>query len=530
MKKLNKIFSVVVMLAMFLGTLGSASMEEVYASDESKKAVISIDAGRKYFSEEQLKQIIDKAYQNGYTDVQICLGNDALRFYLDDMSITVGDKTFASEDVKKAITTGNNSYYPDPNGGALTQDEMNRITTYAKERGLHIIPVINSPGHMDSILIAMEELGMKDVRYTYNPGNLSWASERTINIENEESLAFMKVLVKKYVDYFAGTGAVEIFNFGADEFANDLFNGPGWEYLWNLGLYDTFIQYINDLAAIIKDSGITPMCFNDGIYYGGDGYYYDGTKYTDKYSGVIDTDIIVSYWTSGWTGFTVAPAKYLSDKGFKIMNTNDAWYWVLGFTSPYDGQYIYDNAIRGINNTDFNSVTGTKEEIPTIGSTHAIWCDRPGKLHDMESIFNLMDAYSTKYSDYLIRPADYTKVDEAISKVPEDLSVYTDETVAKLQEALNSVVRNKKAIEQDEVDSYAAAINNAIDSLVKKSTSKPSISDNEPSKTPEQTTTDKKKDSFKSPIKTGDNTNIVALLSLITMSGFVGMLILRKSS
>ena len=28
---------------------------------------------------------------------------------------------------------------------------MNRIVAYAKERGLHIIPVINSPGHMDSI-------------------------------------------------------------------------------------------------------------------------------------------------------------------------------------------------------------------------------------------------------------------------------------------------------------------------------------------------------------------------------------------
>lgn len=38
---------------------------------------------------------------------------------------------------------------------------MNRIVAYAKERGLHIIPVINSPGHMDSILVAMEELGMK---------------------------------------------------------------------------------------------------------------------------------------------------------------------------------------------------------------------------------------------------------------------------------------------------------------------------------------------------------------------------------
>ena len=58
--------------------------------------------GENTFSEEQLLQIIDKAYLNGYTDVQILLGNDALRFFLDDMSITVDGKTYASEAVKKS--------------------------------------------------------------------------------------------------------------------------------------------------------------------------------------------------------------------------------------------------------------------------------------------------------------------------------------------------------------------------------------------------------------------------------------------
>lgn len=66
-----------------------------------EKSVLSIDAGRKYFSEDQLKQIIDKAYKNGYTSVQILLGNDGLRFVLDDMSMQVNGKSYASEDVKK---------------------------------------------------------------------------------------------------------------------------------------------------------------------------------------------------------------------------------------------------------------------------------------------------------------------------------------------------------------------------------------------------------------------------------------------
>ena len=83
------------------------------------------------------------------------------------MSMQVNGKTYASDDVKKAITAGNNDYYADPNGDVLTEAEMNRILAYAKERDVDIIPGINSPGHMDAILVAMEELGLENVRYEH---------------------------------------------------------------------------------------------------------------------------------------------------------------------------------------------------------------------------------------------------------------------------------------------------------------------------------------------------------------------------
>ena len=57
-----------------------------------KRKIVSIDAGRKYFSPDQLKEIIDKAKHYGYTDLHLLVGNDGLRFMLDDMSLTVGDK------------------------------------------------------------------------------------------------------------------------------------------------------------------------------------------------------------------------------------------------------------------------------------------------------------------------------------------------------------------------------------------------------------------------------------------------------
>ncbi len=64
-----------------------------------------------------------------------------------------------------------------------------------------------------------------------------------------------------------------------------------------------------------------PMAFNDGIYYNGDTSY-----------GTFDKDIIVSYWTGGWNGYDVASSKLLSELGHQILNTNDAWYYVLDGT------------------------------------------------------------------------------------------------------------------------------------------------------------------------------------------------------
>lgn len=451
MKGLKKLFSAMLVLTMLFGTIANVGMAKIYAAEEGMKRVFSIDAGRKYFSEEQLLQIIDKAYLNGYTDVQILLGNDALRFFLDDMSITVDGKTYASEAVKKAITAGNDHYYKDPNGNALNETEMNRIVAYAKERGLHIIPVINSPGHMDSILVAMEELGMKNVRYSYNGKE----SERTVNIESDEAIAFTKELVKKYVTYFANANVSEIFNFGADEYANDVFSNPGWGELQKIGLYDEFVVYANDLAKIIKDAGMKPMCFNDGIYYN-----------KKDSSGTFDQDIIISYWTAGWWGFNVAKAEYLVNKGHKILNTNDAWYWVLGNIDT--GGYNYNSTVNNINNKKFTDVTGASNELLIIGSMQCVWCDTPSKEHDMDRIIKLMDLYSQKHTDYLIRPADFTKVDEAIAKIPEDLSIYTTESVEKLNTAIDNIDRSIRVTEQSIVDGYAAAIEQAIIDLTLK--------------------------------------------------------------
>ena len=112
-------------------------------------------------------------------------------FMLDDMSITANGKTYASDDVKRAIEKGTNDYYNDPNGNHLTESQMTDLINYAKDKGIGLIPTVNSPGHMDAILNAMKELGIQKPNFSY----FGKESARTVDLDNEQAVAFTKALI-----------------------------------------------------------------------------------------------------------------------------------------------------------------------------------------------------------------------------------------------------------------------------------------------------------------------------------------------
>ncbi|MBY4798181.1 family 20 glycosylhydrolase [Collinsella sp. AGMB00827] len=218
------------------------------AAEVQPKSVFSIDAGRKFFSADQLFEIIDHAADRGYTDIQLILGNDGLRFVLDDMTVSLeGGRSWTSDAVKAAIQAGNKSYYDDPNDNVLTQAEMDRVLARAIKRGLHVTPLINSPGHMDALLVAMKELGIQNPAFS----DRNKTSVRTVDLDNAEALSFTKALIQKYATYFGASGASEIFNFGAGGYANDVFRDPGWSAIQRNGKYSHFVRYANDLSGII---------------------------------------------------------------------------------------------------------------------------------------------------------------------------------------------------------------------------------------------------------------------------------------
>lgn len=391
MKKIKRALSLVLVFCMLCTmTVTGFAADTTSGGQTDFMKVVHLDAGRKYFSVDSIEKIIDNASADGYNYLELGVGNDGLRFLLDDMSVTVNDKTYTSDEVTKAIqqgnvtynktfnTASNGYYYPyTTDTNELTQSEMDGIISYAKDKGISIIPLINSPGHMDAILSAANSLTGTTCSYD--------GSKRTIDVTNDTAVAFTQALIQKYVNYFAGKGC-KYFNMGADEYANDVSNG--FAALINSGKYANFGKYVNDVAKIIENANMTPMAFNDGIY------YKENTG-----CGTIDTNILISYWTVGWNqnqenGYSPASASYLAGKGFKILNTNDAWYYVLGRQAGNSSGYTIATAKNGVQNTKYNDVPGENDPTP-VGSMICVWCDTPSASYNSTEEANIADLMKT---------------------------------------------------------------------------------------------------------------------------------------
>lgn len=383
MKRNLKRWVSLLLMAVMLITMMPVTATAANESDTFYR-IFHLDVGRKYFTVDQVKGIIDTLHTNNYTHLELAIGNDGLRLLLDDMSISANSTTYDSEKVKAGIQQGNKNY---SHAGEWSQTEMDEIISYAKSNKIEIIPLVNTPGHMDAILDAMEAVGITDGAFSAN----GKTSARTIDIQNETAVEFTKEIIKKYAQYFKSQGCT-LFNMGADEYANDILTndqtGMGFGYLQSKGLLTTFAKYINELAGIIKGVGMTPMAFNDGFYYNGDT------------SAQFDKDIIITYWSAGWGGIKPASVETISNQGHKLINTNEKWYYVLGRDT---GTYGYSsNKASSVPVTEF--VNGNKTIAP-IGAMQCVWSDDPSVSYEegeATRVITLIETFSKSNPTYFV--------------------------------------------------------------------------------------------------------------------------------
>lgn len=383
----KKVLSMILVLVMLLSllsmaafTLPTAASSDGAASNDDFKRIVHIDCGRKYFSAADLKKIIDYAADNYYTDVELAFGNDGLRFLLDNMTLQVGDKTYDSSIVTPAIQNGNIAFY-NTGTNELTESEMTDIISYAVGKGIGIIPMFDAPGHLQAVVKAMETLGMSPV-YT-KPTTSGTSVNYAIDTTDNASTSFVKALMQKYITYFKNQGCT-MFNFAADECG---FSGMTTD------AYTSYAKFVNELAAMVKKANMTPMAFNDGIYHNG------LTSNT-----AFDTDILVCYWDASTARY--ASAATLAKKGFKILNTNNKWYYVIGKESvtnwnDWNGYaYTCEYAKNQMATNDCLTIDGDEKQTTPVGCMAAIWCDYPQKNVNWTNVQSYISTFSTSNPNY----------------------------------------------------------------------------------------------------------------------------------
>ena len=339
--------------------------QSVPLKDGTFYRIVHIDCGRKYFSVTDLKKIIDYAAASNYTHVELAFGNDGLRFLLDDMEVTASGVTYASEAVKSAIQAGNKAFY-DAGTNELTQTQMNDIISYANGKGIGIIPMFDAPGHLQTVVRAMATLGVATNKYT-TPTTSGTSVNYAINFTDAASVNFVQALMQKYITYFAGKGCT-MFNIAADE--------CGFTSM-STTTYTAYANLVNSMAAMVQNAGMTALAFNDGIYHIG-----------LTTSVEFDTNIAICYWDASSDKY--APAATLAGKGFKIINTHNKWYYVIGASETgWYGATWSKNNMKGIGASDCiaNKCDVTDGGYQTkTGCMNAIWCDTPSKDANMATI------------------------------------------------------------------------------------------------------------------------------------------------
>ena len=449
---LSLILAVILMIGLLpisaFATSASAQAGEDKAATQDSEflRIFHLDCGRKYFTVDQIKQMIDYAAESNYTHVELAFGNDGLRFLLDDMSVEVNGTTYASDKVTSAIKQGNKEFY-DAGTNELTQSEMQQLIGYAREKKIGIIPMFDAPGHLQAVIRGMQALGLNVVYTTPTTSGTSvnWA----INPTDTASLAFVKALMEKYVAYFAKYGSSKYFNIAADE--------CGFAQM-STEQYTAYATFVNSLAAMVKGYGFTVMAFNDG-------FYYQNKTTTEDF----DTDIVICYWDA--TADKYAPAKTLASKNFRIINTHNKWYYVIGNESTgwygaewsksnMTGQYSKCNVTDGDYQTNY-------------GCMNAIWCDNPSASVNMTNVETHIKTLAQQtcnksfFTEVTTTPTGPDPVEPTESKTAADAELKVSVTVnLKASQNLTlavSKVENSQAVFDQGVEFVAYDVTPSVD-------------------------------------------------------------------
>ena len=207
-------------------------------------------------------------------------------------------------------------------------------------------------------------------------------------------------------------------------------------------------------------------------------------KYTDA-DGVLTADVIGFNRTYQWyandtndnttgtpipnaTGKEFNPADYPAKYYYCVVTSTDVGYDPIEIRTNVTENTTYQSA----DYTEYNKAVEQAKALDRSLYTdlaeldEALSADIGGLSNSQQNIVDEQTAKIKAALDNLVlKPADYSRVNEQINTVPEHLEYYTDETVNALNKILNGIDYGLDITKQEVVDSYAEQLQNAISAL-----------------------------------------------------------------
>lgn len=207
-------------------------------------------------------------------------------------------------------------------------------------------------------------------------------------------------------------------------------------------------------------------------------------KYTDA-DGVLTADVIGFNRTYQWyandtndnttgspipnaTGKEFNPADYPAKYYYCVVTSTDVGYDPIEIRTNVTENTTYQAA----DYTEYNKAVEQAKALDRSLYTDLTELDEAlsadiSRLSNAQQ--NIVDEQTAKIKaaldNLVLKPADYSRVNEQINTVPEHLEYYTDETVNALNEILNDIDYGLDITKQEVVDSYAEQLQNAISAL-----------------------------------------------------------------
>ncbi|MGG5333193.1 family 20 glycosylhydrolase [Enterococcus sp. AZ163] len=338
-----------------------------------EERIVMLDIGRKYYPLVELKRLVRSMALFQFTHLQLHFSEN---------------EGFGIESLR----------YPEiVSAEHLTQAEIKELIAYAKQYYLELIPDLDSPGHLQQVLrhYPQWQLPMKD----------SERDTKAVDILNPEATAFIHAIYQEFAELFYES---RYFHIGADEFVDfdllenypELKKAASKHFGKSASGIETFISYINDLAAYVKGLGFTVRVWNDGFY-----------RSNRQEQVHLTQDCEISYWTR-WNQH-MAPIEKYFEKNYSVINHNDNFfYYVLGEAAGYSYP-TYEKINAEFQLTTFANGQRVINLTQTKGIAISVWADVPEAKQSREvinDIFWLQAALSEKVYGDKQKKTDYQKL------------------------------------------------------------------------------------------------------------------------